>query len=212
MCWPFSIHNDDVEFPKAKAYQGSGQTTNNFTFKFSFLNWVLPVPENIPSAHIYEISDLKYSDKFKRRRVNFVPDFILKLTEESERNSKLCELVLQSSVIKTTKSYRLWCRLQKILSRSLSNHCRILSIKIAQTNGLVKACCCRKIFRSWENFHRYRPLSQRGHKYNRGYHTRFQHKCLESQLYSVAFLNNNNPPASSAVWVIRWIVWTVKTS
>ena len=165
MCWPFSIHNDDVEFPKAKAYQVSGQTTNNFTFKFSFLNWVLPVPENIPSAHIYEISDLKYSDKFKRRRVNFVPDFILKLTEESERNSKLCELVLQSSVIKTTKSYRLWCRLQKILSRSLSNHCRILSIKIAQMNGLVKACCCRKIFRSWENFHRYRPLSQRGHKY-----------------------------------------------
>ena len=47
---------------------------------------------------------------------------------------------------------------------------------------------------------------------NRGYHTRFQHKCLESQLYSVAFLNNNNPPASSAIWVIRWIVWTVKTS
>ena len=85
MCWPFSIHNDDVEFPKAKAYRGSGQTTNNFTFKFSFLNWVLPVLENIPSAHIYEISDLKYSDKFKRRRVNFVPDFILKLTEESER-------------------------------------------------------------------------------------------------------------------------------
>ena len=108
-----------MEFPKAKAYRGSGQTTNNFTFKFSCLNWVLPVPENIPSAHIYEISDLKYSDKLERRRVNFVPDFILKLTEELERNSQLCELVLQSSVITTTKSYRLWCRLQKILSRSL---------------------------------------------------------------------------------------------
>ena len=32
-------------------------------------------------------------------------------------------------------------------------------------NGLVKACCCRKIFRSWENFHRFRLLFQRGHKY-----------------------------------------------
>ena len=118
MCCPFSIHSDDVEFAKAKAYQGSGQTTNNFTLKFSFLNWVLPAPKNIPSAHIYEISDLKYSEKFERRRVIFVPDFILKLTEELERNSQLCELVLQRSVITTTKSYRLCCRLQKILSRS----------------------------------------------------------------------------------------------
>ena len=106
-----------MEFPKAKAYRGSGQTTNNFTLKFSFLNWVLPVPENIPSAHIYEISDTTVISL--KRRVNFVPDFILKLTEELERNSQLCELVLQSSVITTTKSYRLWCRLQKILSRSL---------------------------------------------------------------------------------------------
>ena len=59
----------------------------------NFLFWTgfFPSPENIPSAYIYEISDLKYSDKFKRRRVNFVPDFILKLTEESERNSQLCE-------------------------------------------------------------------------------------------------------------------------
>ena len=49
---------------------------------------------------------------------------------------------------------------------------------------------------------------------NRGYHTRFQHKCLESEpaTESVAVLNDNNPPASSAVWVIRWIVWTGKTS